>query len=268
MKDKIEFKYRQKNHYSDMIRIVILTFTMSITLLLSCNEKEEYSNIAVDNAMLVLENGEDNQTFNIIADGSWVIEFDSDTWVNLNKTQGKGNSEIIVTTQENTLEEERSLDLIIKSSDKSIIVTIKQSAKQKDTRISGKVIKVADGDTFTILTKENEQIRVRFYGIDAPERKQDYGTKSRNFVNELVYGKMVKIEDKGIDRYKRLLGVIWIDGINLNEALLENGLAWHYKQFDKSKRYAELEEKAKKNKLNIWSQENPIAPWEFRKKKK
>lgn len=133
--------------------------------------------------------------------------------------------------------------------------------------ITGKVIKVADGDTFTILTGGKEQIRIRLYGIDAPESKQDYGTKSRHFVNGLIYGKVVKIENKGIDRYKRVLGIVWIDSINLNEKLLENGLAWHYKHFDKSKRYADLEQHARNKKINIWSMNNPVAPWDFRKNK-
>ena len=133
--------------------------------------------------------------------------------------------------------------------------------------ITGKVIKVADGDTFTILTDQKEQIRIRLYGIDAPERKQDFGTKSRNFVDELVYNKVVKVENRGIDRYKKVLGVVWIDNANLNELLLKNGLAWHYHYFYKSKRYAELEQQARKNRINIWSLKNPIAPWEFRKQK-
>lgn len=134
--------------------------------------------------------------------------------------------------------------------------------------ITGRVIKVADGDTFTILTIDKKQVRIRLYGIDAPEKGQDYGTKSRLFVNELIYNKHVIIQSKGIDRYNRMLGIVWVDDINLNEELLKNGLAWHYKHFDKSKRYSDLEAKARKEKLNIWSLNNPIEPYEFRKAKK
>lgn len=117
------------------------------------------------------------------------------------------------------------------------------------------------------MTDQKQQIRVRFYGIDAPERKQDFGTKARKFVNDLVYNKTVKIENKGIDRYKRVLGVVWIDNTNLNEELFKNGLAWHYAYFDKSERYATLEKYARNKKINIWSMKNPIAPWEYRKQK-
>lgn len=85
-------------------------------------------------------------------------------------------------------------------------------------------------------------------------------------MNELIYGKVVQIESKGIDRYERTLGVVWIDKININEELLKNGLAWHYTHFDKSAEYAKLEQDAKARKINIWSMKNPVAPWEFRKK--
>lgn len=134
--------------------------------------------------------------------------------------------------------------------------------------LSGKVIKVADGDTVTILTEENEQIKIRLYGIDCPEKGQDYSSKATAFTSSFCFGKIVKVTQKGLDRYGRVLGIILIGKKNLNEELLKNGLAWHYKYFDKTQKYSDLEQEAKKNKLNIWSMNNPIAPWDFRKKPK
>ena len=62
--------------------------------------------------------------------------------------------------------------------------------------------------------------------------------------------------------------MVWVNNRNLNLRILRNGLAWHYKQYDKSKVYANAEAHAKRNKINIWSLRKPIAPWDFRKNKK
>ena len=134
--------------------------------------------------------------------------------------------------------------------------------------ITGKVVKVQDGDTVTLLTADSTQVRVRLDGVDCPEKKQAFGTKAKAFVSDLCFGGVVTVEDKGKDRYGRVIGVVWVDSINVNEALLRNGLAWHYKQFNNDARLDSLERAARSEKLNIWSQPNPIPPWEFRKGKR
>ncbi|MDR2003296.1 MAG: thermonuclease family protein [Prevotella sp.] len=136
-----------------------------------------------------------------------------------------------------------------------------------NTTITGKVVKVSDGDTIIILDSTNTQHKIRLYGIDCPEKKQDYGVKATEFTGRLCAGKVVRVEVKGRDRYGRTLGIVYAGEININEALLRNGLAWHYKQFDKSKRYAALENETRIKRLNIWNLKNPVAPWDFRKRK-
>jgi len=131
--------------------------------------------------------------------------------------------------------------------------------------IKGKVVKVTDGDSITILTEGNRQVKIRLDGIDCPERGQDYGTKATDFTKELCAGKDVIIDSIGIDRYRRVLGIVWVDSVNVNEALLINGLAWRYK-YNKSEHYLSMEQEARGQKLNIWSMKNPVAPWDFRKK--
>ncbi|MDH6307545.1 micrococcal nuclease [Dysgonomonas sp. PFB1-18] len=137
-----------------------------------------------------------------------------------------------------------------------------------DKVIKGHVVRVSDGDTVTLLTDQREQIRVRLDGIDAPERGQDYGQKATLFVREICYNKPVIVHKKGVDRYGRVLGVLYVDGVNINEALVRHGLAWHYKHYSKDPRLDSLERLARKEKLNIWNMEKPIAPWEFRMMKK
>lgn len=135
-------------------------------------------------------------------------------------------------------------------------------------RIVGEVVKVADGDTFTVKTIAGQQVKIRLYGIDAPERGQDFGSKSRQFLNDLCYGKEVTIEDKGIDQYGRTLGVAYIGDLNINEEMVRNGLAWYYNYSVDDARLESLEKEARGKKLNIWSMKNPISPYEYRKSKR
>ncbi len=133
--------------------------------------------------------------------------------------------------------------------------------------IKGKVIKIADGDTMTVLS-ENQQIRVRLHGIDCPEKKQDFGTKAKLFSSQLAFGKTVTVQVLNKDRYGRAIGLVILpDGKILNRELLKAGLAWHYRKFDKSADFATLELYAKRSRVGIWSMKNAIAPWEFRKSK-
>lgn len=150
-----------------------------------------------------------------------------------------------------------------------ILLLISSSYLFAQSIIYGKVIKIADGDTVTLLDKNKKQIRIRLYGIDCPEKGQDYYQVAKNYVSNAIFNKEIKVEVINKDRYKRSVGIIWYDdNKNLNLELVEQGLAWHYKQFDKSKSYANAERTAQKQKLNIWQKKNPIAPWDFRKNKR
>ncbi|MBV4357560.1 thermonuclease family protein [Pinibacter aurantiacus] len=143
-----------------------------------------------------------------------------------------------------------------------LIFTINVSAQT----LKGKVVKVSDGDTITILDSVHHQIKIRLYGIDCPEKKQDYGTVAKNFTADRCFSKVISVVSKGKDKYGRTLGVVILpDKSELNLLLLQRGLAWHYKTFDKSIRYAGAELNAKQQKYGLWAGKNPVAPWEFRK---
>ncbi|MDR2955960.1 MAG: thermonuclease family protein [Prevotella sp.] len=134
--------------------------------------------------------------------------------------------------------------------------------------ITGEVVSVADGDTFTMKTMTGERIKVRLYGIDAPERGQDFSNKSRQLLNDLCYGKIVDVHSQGYDQYDRLLGFVYIDGLNVNEEMVRQGLAWYYNHFVDDHRLDSLEQVAREKKLNIWSRKNPTNPYEYRKKQR
>jgi endonuclease YncB( thermonuclease family) len=112
----------------------------------------------------------------------------------------------------------------------------------------------------------NNNKTVRLYGIDAPEMQQPYGKKSRDFLISLVNNKEIKLTQKGVDKYGRVIGIIHINGQNVNELLIKNGFAWVYKKYYNRSRvnWMILEDKAKRNKLGLWKQDNPLEPWKFR----
>ncbi len=134
--------------------------------------------------------------------------------------------------------------------------------------LKGRIVKVSDGDTIVLLDSTNTQHKIRLDGIDCPEKGQPFGTKATEFVKQLTINKTIIVEWKKKDRYNRILGIVYADSVNVNKELLKNGLAWHYKHFNNDAELAELEQQAKDKKLNIWSEKNPIEPYQWRKWKR
>lgn len=135
--------------------------------------------------------------------------------------------------------------------------------------ISGKIVGVSDGDTVTLLTSKNMEIKVRLEGIDCPEKKQAYGQKAKQFTSDLCFGKQVTLQKIKQDKYGRALGYIKLpDGTNLNKEILKAGYGWHFKKYNKSQELAALEQQAKAARKGLWADPNPIAPWVFRKMKR
>jgi endonuclease YncB( thermonuclease family) len=131
---------------------------------------------------------------------------------------------------------------------------------------AARCVGVADGDTLTVLRDGNVQERIRLEGIDAPEKSQDYGQRSKAFTSAMTFGKVVTVQAKERDRYGRTVGtVIAPDGRSVNLELVKAGLAWHYREYSKDPTLAEAERSAREVKQGLWSQPNPTPPWEYRK---
>ena len=126
-----------------------------------------------------------------------------------------------------------------------------------------KVIKISDGDTIIIL-QDKQQIKVRLFGIDAPELKQPYGKKSKQFLANLIAGEVVEVEENGKDRYKRTLGIIHFKGQDINAQMVLNGYAWAYVKY--SRIYVDQEKTAREKKRGLWQSSNPTPPWKWRKR--
>ena len=132
---------------------------------------------------------------------------------------------------------------------------------------SGKVIKIIDGDTFDMLTRENKTVRIRMNGIDCPERKQDYYQVAKDALGNLIFQKNVELQVTGRDRNKRLIAIVFCDRQNINLAMISHGYAWHYKKYSSDSSFAKAELEARKKRLGLWKMNKPVAPWEFRTKK-
>ena len=138
--------------------------------------------------------------------------------------------------------------------------------------IQGKVVSVADGDTITVLDAEKTQHKIRLQGIDAPEKAQAFGAKSKQALYEMVHGKTVQVSFEKSDKYGRILGKVLLDGQDICHQQIKAGLAWHYKKYQNQQplvdrdAYSASETAAKSEKLGLWSDPRPVAPWDFRKR--
>ncbi len=137
-----------------------------------------------------------------------------------------------------------------------------QSMAQKNAIIDY----VSDGDTFYVHYFSGEKIIVRLAEVDCPEKKQEYGLEVKEIVsNLLLKGDTVKLYINSKDRYGRIIATVGFNDQDLATYLVENGLAWHYKQYSDSKELELLELEAKESKTGLWKNPQAKAPWDFRR---
>ena len=127
----------------------------------------------------------------------------------------------------------------------------------------GRVGGVADGDSLTVLVARR-QVRVRLAGIDAPERHQPYGRRSRESLSELVYRRQVTVVERGTDGYGRTLGRVVVDGRDVNAEQVRRGMAWVYARFAHDPALDALEADARQARRGLWADASPVPPWRWR----
>ena len=162
----------------------------------------------------------------------------------------------------------------------SVLQYLLKPAQELSANYEGKVIKVTDGDSITILNTTNQKVRVRLTGIDAPEADQPYGQESKKHLVSMVADKEVRIETNKTDRYGRVLGNVWVQPadcpacpktMNVNHTQILSGMAWWYRQYanDQSaedrERYESAEDEARKRRWGLWSEPDSVAPWDWRR---
>jgi len=130
--------------------------------------------------------------------------------------------------------------------------------------IVGKVIGISDGDTLTVIDESKSSYKIRLEGIDCPETKQEHGTQARKALAEKVFKKQVRVRTSGKDKYRRVLGDIYVDDRWINKEMVEEGWAWHYKEYSDDEDLASAEVSARNSRSGLWNHDSPMAPWEFR----
>ncbi|MDK9637869.1 thermonuclease family protein [Enterobacter hormaechei] len=142
-----------------------------------------------------------------------------------------------------------------------LVVTFPASAD-----ISARIVRVLDGDTVEVLETGNRLTRVRLAGIDAPEKNQPFGQRSRQELTSMVAQRNVTITGEETDRYGRRLGTVWLGATDVNAAQIRKGLAWVYRYHGKPARadYAQLEAEARRQGIGLWSVPGQTEPWRWR----
>ena len=163
----------------------------------------------------------------------------------------------------------------------AVVITFTLNINYVRADFTAKVLRVVDGDTVHVVNKAGKKFKVRLTGIDAPEKNQPYGLASTYKLTEMLINKWVLLKSKpnngniySIDIYNRVLAKIIYDGKDINLFQVSSGYAWHFKRYQKQQSpldrelYSEAELNAQKNKLGLWCEKNPVAPWKWRKIKK
>lgn len=159
-----------------------------------------------------------------------------------------------------------SIALMLLAASLFAICQVSQAAE-----LRGKVVGISDGDTLTVLDAANSTHRIRLDGIDAPEKGQAYGARSREHLAALAFGKPVVVVWSKRDRYGRIVGQVNV-GVShdVGLALIAAGLAWHYKRYQREQpaaergRYARAEDEARAKRAGLWQERQPVPPWEYR----
>jgi endonuclease YncB( thermonuclease family) len=133
-----------------------------------------------------------------------------------------------------------------------------------DRSFTATVIAVYDGDTIGVRSAAGT-MRIRLVNIDCPEYRQPFSARARRFTASLVFGKRVTVEPHGRDKFDRLLARVIVAGTDVNEALVRNGLAWHYERGAGDRRLADAERTARAERAGLWADARPVAPWQWRR---
>ena len=149
--------------------------------------------------------------------------------------------------------------------------------------LTGKVVSVSDGDTITVLDSVKQQHKIRIAGIDAPEKKQPFGQKSKENLSQLVFGKEVVVQWSKHDRYRRIVGKVTVAEpdcqrpdcakiLDVGMGQITTGLAWWYRKYAKeqsledARAYEAAERDAQASRIGLWRDKDPTPPWDWRRK--
>ena len=130
------------------------------------------------------------------------------------------------------------------------------------------VVGIADGDTLTVLCNGSKQVKIRLSEIDAPEKRQPFGNRSKQSLSGMCLQKKAKIKPQTKDRYGRTVARVICDGVDANEEQIKRGMAWVYDKYVRDQSLYSIQDKARASKIGLWADNKPIKPWEYRRANK
>ncbi|MFM1924898.1 MAG: Thermonuclease precursor [Pseudomonadota bacterium] len=142
-----------------------------------------------------------------------------------------------------------------------------------ETILDGRVVEVADGDTLTVLDAQKKTHKIRLLGIDAPEKAQAFGQKSKESLSGLAFQKQVQVRSSKKDRYGRTVGQVFVGNMDVCLEQVKLGMAWHYKTYQREQTpedrvlYDRAESQAREQRVGLWQDPSPIEPSAFRRQK-
>ena len=150
-----------------------------------------------------------------------------------------------------------------------IILTMVSSVIHAEI-LTGRVTGISDGDTLTLVDVSEVQFKIRLSGIDSPEKGQAFGHFCKHNLSDLAYGRAVQIDWQKLDRYGRIIGKVLVDEQDINLEQVRRGCGWHYKKYQNEQSsndrlsYSAAEESARKDKVGLWADIEPVPPWIWR----
>ncbi len=132
--------------------------------------------------------------------------------------------------------------------------------------LRGRVVGITDGDTLTLLTERREEVRIRLAAIDTPESGQPYGSRARQILSDLAFGKAVRVVVVDADRYGRAVGRVFAGALDVNAEMARRGAAWVYRRYNNDPALLRLEQAARSQRLGLWAlpEVERMPPWEWR----
>lgn len=136
--------------------------------------------------------------------------------------------------------------------------------------LQGEVVGISDGDTLTLLTSEQRQVKVRLAQLDTPERHQPYGSRAKQALADKVFRRRITVQVEAIDRYGRTVGTVYLDGRDVNAEMVAEGHAWVYRAYSRDPGLLELERSARTERRGLWalSEAERTPPWEWRRQRR
>ena len=133
---------------------------------------------------------------------------------------------------------------------KCIVLLILVTSSFHLSGFSAQVVAISDGDTLTVL-EDRQQLKIRLANIDAPEKAQPFGQKSKESLSDLCYRKDTSYQTQDVDKYGRMVAVVTCGGVEANREQVRRGFAWIYQKYNRDPSLLPLEQEAKENRALV-----------------